>query len=277
MIQESPQVGLESRLVLNRVMEGNRNRELSEQESEKNITDNLVVVAGFDGISERLTDGSVNMKNKGIGTGLRLTTDGFILTAYHNIQAYEEDWRKINEENPTTEANIHSWMEDMKMRYAVVDQQRNAYPIDTTFWATNPALDIVLIKAVILKKPEPINFRIVTDDLEVGDEIKLLGLKDQRQYNQYGKITSASRDVPRGYAETGELVSTTYDTFLTDAYGIPGFSGGLFTTMRGEFVGLVLYIQRNGNGEIGHAGGAKARNIVNFVKESAYDLNKLNK
>ncbi|MFA4960315.1 MAG: hypothetical protein WC548_01500 [Candidatus Pacearchaeota archaeon] len=54
MIQESLQAGLESRLVLNRVMEDNRNRDLTEQESEKNIADNLVVVAGFDGISKRL-------------------------------------------------------------------------------------------------------------------------------------------------------------------------------------------------------------------------------
>lgn len=277
MIQESPQAGLESRLALNRVMEGNRNRDLTEQESEKNIADNLVVVAGFDGVNERRADGSVNMKGKEIGTGLRLTTDGFILTAYHNIQAYEKDWRRINTENPAIEANIHSWMEDMKMRYAVVDQQRNAYPIDTTFWATNPALDIALIKAVILEKPEPIDFRLVTGDLEVGDEIKLLGLRDQKQYNQYGKVISASRDTPIDYAETGELVSTTYDTFLTDAYGIPGFSGGVFTTLRGEFAGLALYIQRNGNGQIGHTGGAKARNIVNLVKESAYELNKLNK
>ena len=277
MIQENPQAGLESRLTLNRVMEGNRNRNLTEQESEKNIADNLVVVAGFDGMKERLADGSVNMNGKGIGTGLRLTTDGFILTAYHNIQAYEADWRRINAENPATEANVHSWMEDMEMRYAVVDQQRNAYPIDTTFWVTNPGLDIALIKAVILKKPEPIDFRLVTGDLKVGDEIKLFGLRDQRPYNQYGRVISASHDVPINYPETRELVSTTYDTFLTDAYGTPGFSGGVFTNLRGEFAGLVLYIQRDGTEQIGHAGGAKARNIVDLVKESAYRLNKLNK
>ena len=274
MIHKSPQAELESRLALNRVMGGNRNRDLTEQESEKNIVDNLVVVVGFDGINERLADGSVKMEGKGVGTGLRLTTDGFILTAYHNIQAYEDDWRRINAENPATEAIIHSWMEYMKMRYAVVDQRRNVYPIDTNFWATNPALDIALIKAVILEKPEPIDFRLVTGDLEVGDEIKLLGLRDRIPYNQYGKVVSASRDAPINHAETGELVSTTYDTFLTDACGIPGFSGGVFTNLRGEFAGLALYIQRNGNEQIGHASGAKAKNIVNLVKESAYELNK---
>src|SRR3989344_1959486 len=268
MIQKTPRAGLESKLALKRVMEGNRNRDLTEQESERNIADNLVVVAGFDEIDKRLADGSVNMKTKGVGTGLQLTTDGFILTAYHNIQAYEEDWRRINETNPATEANVHSWMEDMKMRYAVVDQQRNSYPIDTTFWTANPTLDIALIKAVILKKPKPIDFRIATEDLEVDDEVKLFGLREQRPYNKYGKVISASRDAPIRHAKTGKLVSTTYDTFLTDAYGTPGFSGGIFTTLHGEFAGLALYIQKNGNGQIGHAGGAKAKNIVKLFEES---------
>jgi hypothetical protein len=277
MIQESPQAGLESKLALNRVMEGNRNRNLTEQDSEKNIADNLVVVAGFDGVNEHLPDGSANMKSKGAGTGLRLTTDGFILTAYHNIQAYEDDWRRIQEENPPTQANIHRWMEDMKSQYVVVDQNRTAYPIDITCWAINPALDIAVIKAVILEKPEPVDFRLVTGDLQVGDEIKLLGLRNQRPYNQYGKVISASRDADINHPETGERQSTTYDTFLTDAYGTPGFSGGVFTSLRGEFAGLALYIQNNGNGQIGHAGGAKASNIVNLVKEFAYELNKLDK
>jgi S1-C subfamily serine protease len=114
-------------------------------------------------------------------------------------------------------------------------------------------------------------------DLKVGDEIKLFGLRDQRQYNQYGRVISSSRNALTNHPETRELVSTTYDTFLTDAYGTPGFSGGVFTNLRGEFAGLALYIQRNENEQIGHAGGAKARNIANFIKESAYELNRLSK
>ena len=271
MIHESSQAMLESKLALNRVMEGNRNKDLTEQESEKNIVDNLVMVAGFDDMNERRA--SVR-KTKGVGTGLRLTTDGFILTAYHNIKEYEDDWKRINAENPATKSNIHSWMEDMELRYAVIDQQRNVYPIDTTLWITNPAYDIAIIKAIILKKPEPIDFRLVTGDLKIGDEIKLFGFKDERQYNQYGKVISASHNI-----KTRNSVSTEYDTFLTDtfltdAYGTPGFSGGVFTNLRGAFAGLVLYII--GHGEIGHAGGIKAKTIVSLVKEFGYEVNKLN-
>ncbi len=274
MIQENPQAGLESILALNMAMEGNRNRDLTGRESEKNIADNLVTVAGFDGINERLADGSVNMKSAHSGTGLLITTDGFVLTAYHNIQPFEDDWRRINKENPATESNIHSWMKDVTLRYAVIDQKRNIYPIDITGWATNPGLDIALIKALIFKKPKPIEFKVVTSDLKVGDEIKLLGLRDQKEYNQYGKVIFASSDAQINHEETGEVTSTTHDTFLTDAYSVPGFSGGVFTTLHGEFAGLSLYGKGNGNGQIRNAGGAKARNIVNLLKQAAYDLSK---
>ncbi len=252
---------------LDDVFDNSRTTLITERESENNIANNLVIVAGFDGIAEKLTGELFNMKSKGAGTGFQLTSDGFVLTAHHNIQKYEEDWRRINRENPPTEANIHSWMEDMKMRYAIVDQEGRAYPIDTSFWATNPAFDIALIKAVTLRKPKSIEFRILADDLKVGDEIKLLGLRDQRPYNQYGKVISSSVDC--------KDTRPTYDTFLTDAYGVPGFSGGVFMSTHGEFAGLALYIQRNGTVEIGRAGGAKVRNIVQLVRESARELNKL--
>ena len=275
MIQESPRAGLESRLALNKVMRGDKNRYLTKQESEKNIKDNLVVVAGFDGVEEMLADGSINMKGKGAGTGLRLTTDGFILTAYHNIQAYEDDWRRINKENPITNTNAYSWMEDMKMRYAVVDRQKKTYPIDTTFWATDAALDIALIKAVILEKPEPIDFRITTENLEVDNKVKLLALKNQEQYVQHGKVISTSGNTQINDAKTEKPVSIIHDTFLTDAYGTPGFSGGPFVNSRGEFMGMILYIlSKSDDEQVGYAGGAKAENIVNFIKKSTYELNK---
>ena len=266
MIQEDPQRGLESRLALNRVMQDKG--QLSEQESEKNIADNLVVVAGFEEINKGLSDGSLNIKGKA-GTGLLLTTDGFILTAYHNIQAYVDDWKRISQENPPTHANLYTWMEEMKQRYAIVDQKRNAYPIDTSFWSYNPTFDLALIKAVILKEPEPIEFGVIGDNLEVGDEIKLFALRDQRQYNQYGTVTSTEYDASINHPETREITSTTLDTFLTDAYGVPGFSGGVFTNLHGEFAGLALYITVRIDRAIGYVGGAKARNIVDFVKDTA--------
>ena len=252
---------------LEEIVDDSRTKLIPDRESEKNIADNLVTVAGINELTETPAGEVFEMKGSG-GTGLQLTTDGFVLTAYHNIRGYEEDWRRINKENPLKKTNVASWMEDMKRKYVVVDQQRKAYPIDTTFWATNPAFDIALIKAVTEKRAGAIKFKTMEQDLKVGDEIKLLGLRDQRMYNQYGRVISSDVE----WIADGKEKP---DTFLTDAYGVPGFSGGVFVSTKGEFAGLSLYIQRNGTVEIGHAGGAKVRNIVNLLKESARELNKL--
>lgn len=271
MISESPEASLESKLALGSVMDRNRNKDLDEAQSERNISDNLVVVTGFRGVGEQLANNLI-MEARGVGTGLKLTTDGFVLTAYHNIQSYEDEWKRMLKENPPTHENITAWLDHMKTKYAVVDQRKNAYPIDITIWAAVPALDVALIKAVIPNKPKPIDFRIAGKNLKKGDEIKLLGLRDQMQYHQYGKVISANFNPDINDEKTGEVVSTTYESFLTDAYGVPGFSGGVFTNASGEFAGLALYIRRNGDSKIGHAGGAKASNIVNLVNQLAQSL-----
>lgn len=269
MIEENPQRGLESIISLTLALEGNRDKELTGQESEKNIRDNLVNICGFSGVKEHLADGSTSMIDTGVGSGLLITTDGWAITAYHNIKKYIEDWKRISEEEPPTESNIHSWMNEMKLKYAFVDQRRCAYPIDPTIYGFNPSLDIALVKAFIMKKPEPIRFRIAKRDLEVGDEIKLFGLRDQTLYNQLGKIILSRADVQINGTEAGKTMNTTRDTFLTDAYGVPGFSGGVFTTLEGEFAGIATYAQLNG-GEMGRAGGAKVRNILDFVREMVH-------
>ncbi len=273
MIQKNLEAGLESKLALERVL-NNPGISLTEQESEEKIADSLVSVVGLGAIIKKLAYGSTVMESKGVGTGLLLTTDGWIVTAYHNIKKYETDWKRINEKNPPTEANIHAWMEHMKWKYAVVDKQGASYPIDIGFSATNPAFDIAIIKAVILKKPKPIGFKIAADDLEVGDEIKLLGLRDRIRYNQYGQVVSAGRNA---LITLKDDLSTTYDTFLTDAYSVPGFSGGAFITLHGEFAGICSYSQKDENKEIGRAGGAKVRHIANLIRYAVYELNRLDR
>jgi S1-C subfamily serine protease len=273
MIVDSKQAEKESILALSRFGEDNQGSDLTGQESERKIADNLVAVMGYNNLSKNPGGNLVSRGSRGVGTGILLTTGGFVLTAYHNIREYIDDWRVINEKNPVTEANFHSWMKDIETKYSVVDSQRRSYPIDPTFWATSPGLDIALIKAMIPRKPEPINFKIVTNDLKRHDEIKLLGLRDQLPYNQYGRVTSVNYNVQINHAETGKVESTTYDTFSTDAYSVPGFSGGAFTTLGGEFAGLALYSQKgNRNKEIGYAGGARIKNIVDFVREVASGL-----
>ncbi len=254
-------------LSLEKVFKNDNVQLLSNDELDKSIADNLVVVGNFDGII-RETDSTITLNNKSVGTGLQLTSDGFILTAYHCIRDYEDDWRRINRDFFSTSDNKSSWIDYMKTRYAVVDQYHNAYPIDTHFWITNPSLDIALIKAVIPQNPEPNAIRLLNRDLVLADNIKLFGFRNQRLFNQYGKVINTNYDAIISPDAVTKSSSITHDTFLTDTYGVAGFSGGAFTTLSGEFVGLALYIQREINSEIGYAGGAKARYIVKLIEQS---------
>ena len=275
MIENSEKDHLESVIALNMVLKGNLEKDLTEQESERNISRNLVGVYAINDIISQ-SPSSFSFNGKG-GSGLMITTNGFIITAYHNIQSIEDEWRRINEENPgpITQENINSWTTRMRNRYCVMDQEGNRFPIDTSFWATSQDIDIALIKAFTNRRPEAIKFRVVKEPLKVGDEVKLLGLRDHKLYNQYGRIISGDYNTQISDQETGKVQSVKYDTFLTDAYGVPGFSGGVFTNLHGEFAGLALYIQKDGTKEIGKAGGAKVKNIVQLVEESAYKLGQI--
>lgn len=167
MILESREAGLESVLALSSLVENNENDGLSGQESENNMADNLVSVVGLNSIHKPLPNGSISMETKGVGTGLMLTTDGFVLTAYHNIQSYENDWNRIRDSELSTTKNVQKWMERMRWQYAIIDQNNESHPIDVTLWATAPALDIAIIKAVIFEKPEPIRFNMTAEDSQI--------------------------------------------------------------------------------------------------------------
>jgi hypothetical protein len=274
MIQENPQRGLESVMALALAFEGNRDKKLTDQESAKNLCDNLVNVCGFKGIESILANGLINFKLKGIGSGLRITTDGWTLTAYHNIEKYVDDWKRIAKEEPPTDTNVLSWLYDMKHKYAIIDQKKDVHPIDPTVCIFRSDFDIALIKAVIFEEPKPIRFKVASKDLAAGDEIQVFGLINQEQCNSSGRVIIPRREIQLKDFIAGEVISIVSDVFLTDAYGRRGYSGGVFTTAKGEFVGMPLHIQRAGKEEVGLTGGANVKNVKELVKEMVYALGK---
>ena len=287
MIQTSYEEGLESVAALKKVVKRNRNTNLSKAELEENIANNLVAIVSVKNArKKRLGNGLVKYDWRGVvsGTGLKLTTDGFILTAYHNIQPYENDWKKINKENYPTKHNIYSLIEKMATSYIVIDQQKNAYAIDTTIWAANPILDVALIKALTFEKPEASNFRLARKKLKVGDKIKLRGFDFRlitKDSTLEEKINSHDFENKILHNQDGKVISEwyadacQYDTFLTNIRGKGGMSGSAFINSDGELAGLYLYyVLKNKNEQIGDSsGGAKAENIIDFITEAADILN----
>lgn len=227
---------LESMFALTLAFEGNRDKKLTKEESEKNIADNLV---------------SIVNSNGGNGSGLLITTDGWVITAYHNIDGYEFG----------------------TLKGRIINLKNESYDLDPTIIAKSPSRDIAFIKAITGREPKPIKFKIIEDNLKKGDEIKLFGLRDHRPYNQLGRVISSHRNTQIADAETGKITSTLYNTFLTDAYGVPGFSGGVITTFNGEFAGIALYIKKDKTkDEAGRIGGVKSSGIVEMGRLMVYGL-----
>ncbi|MEA3429950.1 MAG: trypsin-like serine protease [Nanoarchaeota archaeon] len=268
MILGTSQTGLESILALEKAMKDYESQELTKQESEKNISDNLIIVNSSSRELKKLSNGKFGIEDESSGTGLLLTTDGFILTAYHNIESYIDDWHNINHGMPKDKITTGT-LNFIFDRYYIIDQQRNSYPIDITTYAFMPEYDIALIKAINFKKPEPIKFKILKKELEVNNAIKLFGIRNGTPYNQYGKIIKTKHNA-RMINNDGKLVT---DTYLTDAYSVPGFSGGAFTTTNGELAGIATYGSFKNNEEIGHAGGAKIQNIFQLLQSNLKYIN----
>ena len=270
MILKSIQEGLESLIALNLAIEGNRDKKLTAEESAKNISDNIVLITRLYKTPEQNENKTVNLEVDETGSGMMITTDGWILTAYHNIENNIEEWKRLTNEKPP-EIHPRLWLEDVAKNYIVVDQNKQGYVIDITTSAYDSLLDIALIKAITSEKPAPVKFRIAEKNLRGFGKIELVGMNNLTLYQKQGEITSTFSDAKIGNHTTGEITRIIYDTFVTDAQGMQGISGGVFINPKGELTGMANYaILENGN-KYGDAGGAKIKNIVNFVKDIIYD------
>ncbi|HLC55723.1 MAG TPA: serine protease [Candidatus Nanoarchaeia archaeon] len=255
---------LEKIVALNLALEGNR-EEISKEESESTIVSNLVSVEGRKSIGDGYVD-----TNK--GNGLLITTDGFILTAYHIIEQHLDDWKKIKDKG-IPRWNFRKWAKDIEKKYHVFDQNGNRYPIDITWYAKNSSLDIALIKAIIpRRKPRPIMFRILEDELQSEQVVKLVGLQDDVLSGRYGKVKYNKINAPNLIFNDGE--KTISDSFLTTVQGGNGMSGGVYITENGELAGIHIYGIKNGDILTGDGGGVRMRNVLKLVKKAVYSFNK---
>lgn len=259
MINQLKKDQLEGIAALRRALKGNPDSALTNQESEENIKRNLVGIFSVDDTAPKSSSGSDRI----YGSGLRVTTNGFILTAYHNIQRI--NWYGLRNGIPETQENFDSWSSRMRECYYALDQEGERCPIDPSFLATAPHWDIALIKIIKNKRPEPVKFRVVNEPLQVGEKVRLLGLLDNAIYNQLGEVTHTCCDVKLD----NQTRETAQDTFLTNAQAAPGVSGGVFTDLQGRYAGLATYMAQDNL-----SGGAKVKNIVQLIDRAAERLAK---
>jgi len=209
----------------------NDSRNLSTEKSLEEISNNLVeVMVDSDG-------------KRSLGSGLMITTDGYVVTAHHVIDEMIDNGGK---------AKIRT-------------QNGRTYPVTKENVWYNANTDIAIVKAT---KPsaysEPIKVKVDQDcRLSRGDEVRILGFRDGQKYNTMGIITNPSHTWKQ---DSGNVVR---DLFQTDARGKQGQSGGVIANGNGELIGIVVYSSRSGTEDIGVIGGAKLSNAINYINQIA--------
>lgn len=219
---------------------------VSKNDSIRSIADNVVNITGR------------SKRNFYSGAGLMITTDGFILTAYHVLSTFLHNWKKLN--------NEQIYLDKLTRESRIEDKFGGTYPLDITVCFFDKSHDLALIKAVKDDEPSPIEFNIRKTRLRKQD-IRLYSFKDDDAFNQLGKVISFHDSIKHSRGKP------TLETFLTDAYGIQGFSGGVFIDSRGALAGIHTYIS-DYEREIGYAGGVGSNHIIKLVRKSAYELSR---
>lgn len=279
--------GLASLAALDATFDPKANKHISKEESESRMLDNLVTISDVYGAHHS----PFQTEEDPYGTGLQLTSDGWILTAHHVIEDMEPSWIK-NLTVRRQKGDAKDWLDSMnKGFYCAMSRQGKNSPdfhIDPSVWATNERLDIALIKTIpsnyctfspyqqepeglivpgMQGPPRPTRFKFLNRDLIRDEVIQIAGLRDKRLFMQYGRVESTSHDAH--YASGRRSL----DTVETTAQVRGGFSGGITTTKDWELVGTTIY--REGTPIIGEGGYAKvkyARQLVDKTVEAVRAL-----
>jgi len=209
----------------------NESRKISTEQSLKNIGENLVEVIVKNG------------KTISRGSGMMITTDGYVITAHHVIEDIVDN-----------DCNVF-----------IKQQNGVTYKAPREHACYNKHTDIAIIKAEVPSvRSRPIAVKIDQDcNIKRGDEVRILGYRDGQQYNTMGMITVAKHNWKRDEKQT------IYDLFCTDARGKEGQSGGIIANSNGELVGVVVYSSRTVGEEIGVIGGSRISNAIRYINQIA--------
>lgn len=214
----------------------NEDRGLTAKQSLEAISNNLVEVYAVVG------------NERSVGSGLMVTTDGYVMTARHVIDCI------IGNDGTTAK--------DGKIR--VKTQKGRTYSVSYKNVWSNRATDIAILKATVFAVfPSPVRIKVDQDGrVRRGEEIRVLGFRDGQKYNTIGIVTNENVTWNR----SGEPV---YDLFQTDARGLQGQSGGVIVNGDGELTGIVVYSRTAPGESVGVIGGAKISNALNYINQIA--------
>lgn len=161
-------------------------------------------------------------------SGILLTTNGMILTAYHVVERWERDWMRLKEMGPGGE-NFTSWARESD-KYKATGRDLRHHSIDTTFWVADPGHDLAIVHAVMPVEARPTGLRANLGEME-GDSMSFSFAGCV--FGSYpGVLHSASSDLR---FRDGKTVS---DAFILLGKSCYGFSGGPIYGRSGKLQGV---------------------------------------
>lgn len=210
-----------------------------------NESRNLSVDKSLEEISNNLVQVRINHdKRSFLGSGLLITSDGYVLTAHHVVENL-----------------LHNGSQAR-----ITTQEGRSHPISKKNVWYNKETDIAIIKA---STPggysRPIRVKVDQNGvLRKGDEIRVLGFRDGQKYNTLGVITNPN------FTWNKEDGSSVHDLFQTNAHGKQGQSGGVIANGAGELMGIVVCsaVKEKGD-QMGLVGGARISNALKYINQIA--------
>lgn len=245
MILRSLEEALESISALREFAAGNPGVEPDPQASREGIASNLVAIGVANGLSP-FGDASLDYRNlqyDRYGSGILIAGSGLVVTAYHTIAPYLEEWKELRDNHLQNAQAIDAWLAHGGQKYVIVMQEGSSFPIDVTFWADYAAKDIAVIKALVPPGLTPAPFKVATKDVGEGDTIEYIALEKLAVRSDRGTVLSV--DAAIEIEPSGEM----YDGhFTTDTPGQKGYSGGAFVNASGEYCGMISARYLEGDG-----------------------------
>ena len=214
----------------------NNLREISIEESLSELKSNMVIVKGYCSDSTHQ------------GSGLMVTSCGYVLTAHHVVEEALKEHKKIT----------------------VTTKDRKSYDISPGGAWYIKEKDIALLDA---HKPvaysRPIRAKVSLDGIiSIGERISVIGYRDGQEYTTWGEIIDSHI--------TGRDGSKRFDDiFLTNSLGINGESGGIIANSDGELAGIVVAGHSRYDRDLGYICGINIKEGLKLMKHVASTRSKV--
>lgn len=228
--------------------------------------------------SQNILDNMVRFRRSGSDfcSGLRVTTDGFILTAHHCVDRYELPWSRTLAGLSLTD-EMHEQMTELRT-LEIIDRHEHVHFVDVGFLATYPIYDLAMIKAdIATSDPEAVCFNMHLEDPEIADPIQLLAFKKGTLMIYDGAVIAPTID--RNFIDNTDSKSMhprmMEDILFTNVYIEGGFSGGVIISPSGSLMGTnawgTNFMISDDDLASGHA---KARHIDTLFRRVYDDLHR---